>query len=347
MAQDLCARLREKKLISIVRGAPTEKITKIADAIYRGGFRFMEITFDQSGKTPHAVTAEQIRIVREAFDGRLHVGAGTVMTEAQLKLAAEAGAEYIISPNVDTAIIRATKAAGLISIPGAFTPSEIAGAYQAGADFVKLFPADCVDLKYIKAVRAPINHIPLLAVSGVTPENLGDYLNAGMAGAGIGSILVTKADVANEDYDAIAQRAARYVAESPESGAAAIASPECASLYGLNVIRKNIADSDSNYTRFICVSKEPEILPGANRISIMFTLPHRPGSLAHVLSLFADAGINLLKIESEPIPGKEFEFRFYIDLDAAGAEESAGEILARLARECPSYRFLGQYTEEV
>ena len=167
MAQDLCALLREKKLISIVRGAPTEKITKIADAIYRGGFRFMEITFDQSGKTPHAVTAEQIRIVREAFDGRLHVGAGTVMTEAQLKLAAEAGAEYIISPNVDTAIIRATKAAGLISIPGAFTPSEIAGAYQAGADFVKLFPVDCVDLKYIKAVRAPINHIPLLAVSGV------------------------------------------------------------------------------------------------------------------------------------------------------------------------------------
>ena len=129
MAQDLCALLREKKLISIVRGAPTEKITKIADAIYRGGFRFMEITFDQSGKTPYAVTAEQIRIVREAFDGRLHVGAGTVMTEAQLKLAAEAGAEYIISPNVDTAIIRATKAAGLISIPGAFTPSEIAGAY--------------------------------------------------------------------------------------------------------------------------------------------------------------------------------------------------------------------------
>ena len=212
MAQDLCARLREKKLISIVRGAPTEKITKIADAIYRGGFRFMEITFDQSGKTPHAVTAEQTRIVREAFDGRLHVGTGTIMTEAQLKLAAEAGAEYIISPNVDTAIIRATKAAGLLSIPGAFTPSEIAAAHRAGADFVKIFPADCFDLHYFKAIRAPINHIPLLAVSGVTPENLDDYLNAGMAGAGIGSILVTKADVANEDYDAIAQRAARYVA---------------------------------------------------------------------------------------------------------------------------------------
>lgn len=98
-------------------------------------------------------------MVREAFADRLHVGAGTVMTEAQRKLAAAAGAEYIISPNVNVEIIRATKAAGLLSIPGAFTPSEIVTAYEAGADFVKLFPADCVDLHYIKAIRAPINHI--------------------------------------------------------------------------------------------------------------------------------------------------------------------------------------------
>ena len=151
-------------------------------------------------------------MVREAFADRLHVGAGTVMTEAQRKLAAAAGAEYIISPNVNVEIIRATKAAGLLSIPGAFTPSEIVTAYEAGADFVKLFPADCVDLHYIKAIRAPINHIPLLAVGGVTPENLGDYLKAGMAGAGIGSILVKGEDVAADNFEAIAQRAARYVA---------------------------------------------------------------------------------------------------------------------------------------
>ena len=151
-------------------------------------------------------------MVREAFADRLHVGAGTVMTEAQRKLAAAAGAEYIISPNVNVEIIRATKAAGLLSIPGAFTPSEIVTAYEAGADFVKLFPADCVDLHYIKAIRAPINHIPLLAVGGVTPENLGAYLKAGMAGAGIGSALVKKEDVAADNFDAIAARAARYVA---------------------------------------------------------------------------------------------------------------------------------------
>lgn len=212
MTQDLCTLLREKKLISIVRGAPTEKITKIADALWRGGFRFLEITFDQAGNIPLEVSAEQIRMVREAFEGRLHVGAGTVMTKSQRKLAAAAGAEYIISPNVNVEIIRATKAAGLLSIPGAFTPSEIVTAYEAGADFVKLFPADCIDLHYIKAIRAPINHVPLLAVGGVTPENLGAYLKAGMAGAGISSVLVKKEDVAADDFDAIAARAARYVA---------------------------------------------------------------------------------------------------------------------------------------
>ena len=211
MAQDLCARLREKKLISIVRGAPTEKITKIADAIYRGGFRFMEITFDQSGKTPHAVTAEQIRIVREAFDGRLHVGAGTVMTEAQLKLAAEAGAEYIISPNVDTAIIRATKAVGLISIPGAFTPSEIAGAYQAGADFVKLFPAGDLGVSYLKAIRAPISHVKLMAVGGVNESNAADFLKAGAVGLGIGGNLAKKAWIDAGEFDKLTEAAKTMV----------------------------------------------------------------------------------------------------------------------------------------
>ena len=139
----------------------------------------MENTFDQTGNIPQEVSAEQIRMVRESFGDRLHVGAGTVMTETQRKLATAAGAEYIISPNVNVEIIRATKAAGLLSIPGAFTPFEIITAYEAGTDFVKFFPADCVDPHYIKAIRTPINHIPLLAVGGVTPENLGEYLHAG------------------------------------------------------------------------------------------------------------------------------------------------------------------------
>ena len=93
----------------------------------------MEITFDQTGNIPQEVSAEQIRMVRESFGDRLHVGAGTVMTETQRKLATAAGAEYIISPNVNVEIIRATKAAGLLSIPGAFTPFEIITAYEAGS----------------------------------------------------------------------------------------------------------------------------------------------------------------------------------------------------------------------
>lgn len=211
MENELIPILRREKLIAIVRGAPSERMQKIADALYRGGFRFMEITFDQSGTTSITESAAQIRTIRDAFDGRMHVGAGTVMTKEQLCLAADAGAEYIISPNVNPEIIHATKAAGLLSIPGAFTPSEIAAAYEAGADFVKIFPVDCVDVHYIKALRAPLCHIPLLAVSGVTPENLGNYLKAGMCGAGIGSVLVKPEDVSRENYDAIAARAACYI----------------------------------------------------------------------------------------------------------------------------------------
>lgn len=212
MREDVLELLRREKLISIVRGVPAARILPVAEALWRGGFRFLEITFDQSGATPDTETAAQIAQVRRAMDGRLHVGAGTVLRAEQLALAVEAGAEYIISPNTDVALIRATKAAGLLSIPGAFTPTEIAAADAAGADLVKLFPAECVDLRYIRAIRAPLCSIPLLAVGGVTPENLGAYLAAGVAGAGIGSALVRKDDVQTGNYDAIAQRAACYVA---------------------------------------------------------------------------------------------------------------------------------------
>ena len=129
------------------------------------------------------------------------------MTEAQLKLAAEAGAEYIISPNVDTAIIRATKAVGLISIPGAFTPSEIAGAYQAGADFVKLFPAGDLGVSYLKAIRAPISHVKLMAVGGINEGNAAAFLKAGAVGLGVGGNLAKRAWIEAGEFDKLTEAA--------------------------------------------------------------------------------------------------------------------------------------------
>ena len=136
---------------------------------------------------------------------------------------------------------------------------------------------------------------------------------------------------------------ARRVAEEKDPYRAAIASPECAEIYGLEIIRRNIADNNHNYTRLICVGRQPEALENANRISLMLSLRHEPGSLASVLGMFAAEGINLLKIESEPIPGRDFEFRFYIDIEGHPEDEKTGHILRSLERTCPEYRMLGYY----
>ena len=141
--------------------------------------------------------------------------------------------------------------------------------------------------------------------------------------------------------------AARTVAASDNPSLAAISSPDCAELYGLESLKRRIADSSDNYTRFICVAKEAVLYPGANRICLVLTLPHRPGSLAHILSSFADAGINLLKIESAPIPGKDFEFRFFIDLEASLADEASAKVLREVEEICPEFRVLGNFTEEL
>ncbi|HUM82968.1 MAG TPA: prephenate dehydratase domain-containing protein [Lachnospiraceae bacterium] len=139
--------------------------------------------------------------------------------------------------------------------------------------------------------------------------------------------------------------AARYVAESKEAGEAAIASPECAALYGLVPLNKHVQDSDNNYTRFVCLSREPLIYPGANRISLILSIAHKPGSLYGILGKFADLGINMLKLESSPIVGRDFEFNFYIDIEAQAANEKVRKMLEEIQVSCPEFIFLGNYTE--
>jgi 2-dehydro-3-deoxyphosphogluconate aldolase/(4S)-4-hydroxy-2-oxoglutarate aldolase len=140
----------------------------------------------------------------------VYAGAGTVMSVAQVEAAAAAGARYIVSPNVDEAVIRRTVALGMLSIPGALTPSEIAAAYGMGAAFVKLFPASELGPSYIRAVRSPISHIPLLAVGGITCDNMAEYLKAGICGFGIGGNIVDMKLVNAGDYAGLTALAQRY-----------------------------------------------------------------------------------------------------------------------------------------
>ena len=210
MREQVIADIKKNKIIAIVRGVTGEALIKTAEALYEGGIRLLEVTFDQTGKISEAETADMIRTLSRRFAGRMRIGAGTVMTAEQVAVAAEAGAEYMISPDTSEAVIKATLSAGAVSIPGALTPTEVAVAYGYGADFVKLFPAGELGLSYIKAIRAPLAHIPMLAVGGVNEDNLSQFFGAGLAGVGIGSNIVDKKLIDKGDFAALTALALRY-----------------------------------------------------------------------------------------------------------------------------------------
>ena len=198
-------------IITIIRGLSPDCAEKTVEAIHAGGLHLAEITFDQTA--PPKVTADIIRTLSRQFEGKVLIGAGTVMTLEQLHAAYNAGAAYIISPNADSSVIRETKRLGLLSMPGAYTATEVARCYAEGADIVKVFPSDSAGPGYIKALRGPLHHIPLAAVGGVNLDNIRDYFDAGARCVGIGSNIVSKQAVQAGDFDRIRLLAAAYAAK--------------------------------------------------------------------------------------------------------------------------------------
>ncbi len=198
-------------IITIIRGLSPDCAEKTVEAIHAGGLHLAEITFDQTA--PPKVTADIIRTLSRQFEGKVLIGAGTVMTLEQLHAAYNAGAAYIISPNADSSVIRETKRLGLLSMPGAYTATEVARCYAEGADIVKVFPSDSAGPGYIKALRGPLHHIPLAAVGGVNLDNIRDFFDAGARCVGIGSNIVSKQAVQAGDFDRIRLLAAAYAAK--------------------------------------------------------------------------------------------------------------------------------------
>lgn len=202
--------IKERKIIAIVRGLPSEQLGPLVEALWLGGVGLVEVTFAQQAPDTWRDTAAGIRMIARDYAGRVLPGAGTVVSLEQLQLAWEAGAQYIISPNADEEIIHATKALGLVSIPGAMTATEIVRAHRAGADLVKVFPADSLGPGYIKAIRAPLAHIPLMVVGGVNERNAAAFMRAGAAGLGVGGSLIRKDWVAAGQWDRITDLARAY-----------------------------------------------------------------------------------------------------------------------------------------
>ncbi len=211
MSQAVLDRILEGKIIAIVRGISSEKITDLVAAMEKGGVTCVEVTFDQSSEEGKQNTLDSIRRIREVFGDRICVGAGTVMSAEQVRQAVEAGAEYMISPDTNEAVIKETKRLGKISLPGAFTATEVAQAYAWGADIVKVFPAGVIGPGYIKALKAPLKHIPLTAVGGVSPQNCRSFIDAGAAGVGVGGNLVSAKLVEEGRFDEITAVAREYI----------------------------------------------------------------------------------------------------------------------------------------
>ena len=211
MREQVINSVLENKIIVILRGFARETLIPLAEAMYEGGIRLIEITFSADGKISDEAVADDIKLLAEHFEGRMHIGAGTVLKESQVELVKAVGGKFIISPDMNEAIIRKTRELGLVSMPGALTPTEVQTAHMAGADFVKLFPVSTFGAEYVKAIKAPLSHIKLLAVGGVKLEDMKTYLDAGACGFGIGTTIANKSFVERGEYEKITELAKKYV----------------------------------------------------------------------------------------------------------------------------------------
>ncbi|MDD4688651.1 MAG: prephenate dehydratase domain-containing protein [Eubacteriales bacterium] len=195
----------------------------------------------------------------------------------------------------------------------------------------------------VKSIKLKVNHA-LMAKAGVEISQIKEIISHEQALGQCSEFLKKYPDIKITVCVNTAV-AAKTVGESNRHDIAAISSPDCASYYGLSILDERVANSDSNFTRFICISKKLEIYPGADRVSIIMNLPHIPGSLNSIIMKFATAGLNLTKLESRPIPGKDFEFSFYFDLEASIYSEETISILDELATGENNFVFLGSYVQ--
>ena len=211
MKNQVIQAIENEKLIVIVRGVAREKLIPFAEAAYAGGVRLLEVTYSADGSISDEETADRIAMLAKHFEGRMLIGAGTVLTEKQVELTHAAGGKYISSPDTSESVIKKTCQLGLVSMPGALTPTEIQTAHKAGADFVKLFPIGNLGTGYVKAVMAPLSHVKMLAVGGVDLNNIEDYKKIGIAGFGIGTAIVNKTLINEGKFDEITKLAEKYV----------------------------------------------------------------------------------------------------------------------------------------
>lgn len=215
--------------------------------------------------------------------------------------------------------------------------NSTAGSVNAVYDLLAQF-----DFHIVRSLRLKIDH-NLLVKPGTKLQDVREVYSHGQAIAQCAGFIEAH-DLHATKYPNTAM-SAEMVANSKRTDVAAIASRSCAVLYGLEVLESNVQDSDNNYTRFVVISREPRVYPGANRTSLMITTANEPGALYRVLERFYALNINLIKLESRPIPGRDFEFMFYFDLDCPFGSKALDDLLDSIDDVCESFTYFGSYTE--
>ena len=204
-------RLGRDRLMVLARGVSKDVLVRGVAAVADAGVTVFESTFDHRRGDCIAENAEKIAALVAALGDRMSIGAGTVLSVEEVRAAHEAGATFVVSPDTDPEVIAETKRLGMVSIPGAMTPSEIKRAYALGADIVKLFPADDLGYHYIQNLKGPMPHIPLMATGGVNPETIPEFLSRGIMAVGTGITIFRPDLVAAEDYEGIRALAKAHI----------------------------------------------------------------------------------------------------------------------------------------
>lgn len=208
MREQIIKSICATKIIAIIRGLEEKAAVQTAQALHAGGIQLIEVALSQKDKGVAEI--QIIDSIREQIPD-IYVGAGTVLTKDQLTEADQAGAQYIISPNVNSSVIEETRNRGLVSIPGALSASEAMSAYEVGADFIKIFPVTTMGPDYIRALKAPLAQLRFIAVGGINEKNASTYLQAGAESVGVSGNLINRQWIKEENYEKITDLATAYV----------------------------------------------------------------------------------------------------------------------------------------
>ena len=198
-------RVLNSGIVAIIRASSGEQLVNVARALYDGGIDIIEVTFTTPG------VVDVISAVRKEFGSKILLGAGTVLDPETARVALLAGAEFIVSPCVNLEVIKLAHRYDKLVMPGAYTPTEIVTAWEAGADVVKLFPADIGGAPYLKALKGPLPQVRMMPTGGVNQQTLLDFVKAGACAVGLGSQLVEKDALERGDFARIRQLATEYV----------------------------------------------------------------------------------------------------------------------------------------